>query len=138
MKKDIKLTAVLMLALMFITAAVLGGCGQKSKEITVEKRSPEYSWVLKTPDEHGVVQVRIILSDAAKKPLKGKLLKGQVWMPEMPMYGYPQVLEFKEVEAGQYSVLVTYAHGGYWQIKAGFENDKGQIVEEAFDFELKK
>lgn len=138
MKKYIRLAAIMIFALSCIATTVLAVAGQESKGITVEKISPDYVWVLETPDEHGVVQVKITLSDAAKKPVKGKVLTGQLWMPKMPMHGYPEILEFKETGEGQYSAAATYKHGGYWQIKAQFKNDKGQSVEEEFDFDIKK
>jgi hypothetical protein len=45
-------------------------------------------------------------------------------------------LAFKEDDAGRYLALAQYGHGGYWQIKAEFMDDKGQMYRQSFDFDI--
>ncbi|MDR0827712.1 MAG: FixH family protein [Desulfovibrio sp.] len=106
-------------------------------ELAVEKQSPEYIWVLRTPGKAGVVQVILTLRDAAGKTVKGRRVTGEVLMPTMPMPGYPLELEFQEAEDGKYAALVQYGHGGYWQIKARFKDDKDQLFQQVFDLDIK-
>ncbi|MDR2669785.1 MAG: FixH family protein [Desulfovibrio sp.] len=102
----------------------------------MEKITQEYTWTLRTANKSGVVQVGLTLRDAGGSPVKGRSVKGEVWMPDMPMPGYPAALEFQEADAGQYLALVQYGHGGYWQIKAEFTDDKGQMHRQSFDCDI--
>jgi hypothetical protein len=113
-----------------------GQPGQKGPEITVEKESAGYAWTLKTPNRPGVVQVSLLLRDARGGPINGRLVTGEVWMPEMPMQGYPMELEFQEADSGQYVALVQYGHGGYWQIKVKFRNGE-KLFQQFFDLNIK-
>jgi nitrogen fixation protein FixH len=102
----------------------------------VEKSTQEYSWTLQTANKPGVVQVSLTLRDAGGGPVKGRTVKGELWMPDMPMPGYPLELAFKEDDAGRYLALAQYGHGGYWQIKAEFMDDKGQMFRQSFDLDI--
>lgn len=122
-------------ALPGVATAAAGG-RQEAPAITVEKTGPDISWTLKTPGKSGVVQVVLTLRDANNAPMLGKKLTGEVWMPAMPMPGYPLELDFYELQDGDYAALVQYAHGGLWQIKARFAGGEGKVHQESFDFTL--
>ncbi|MDR2825603.1 MAG: FixH family protein [Deltaproteobacteria bacterium] len=109
---------------------------QRATEIILEQKTVEYTWILKTPNKPGVVQVSLILRDAGANPVLGLSVTGEVWMPKMPMPGYPLELEFDEEGEGQYLALVQYGHGGYWQLRAKFMDAKGQLFEQAFDIDM--
>jgi hypothetical protein len=117
-------------------AAPFSASAAHPAEITIEKKSPEYTWLLRTPNKPGLVQVSLDLLDAGGGEVKGLTVLGDVWMPEMPMQGYPMSLEFQEAEAGRYVALVPFGHGGYWQIRAKFKDAGGRWFEQAFDIEL--
>jgi hypothetical protein len=119
-------------AVSFISAEA----AQKAAEITVEQKTAEYAWILKTPNKPGVVQVSLILRDAGGNPAPGLYVTGEVWMPTMPMPGYPLELEFVEDGEGQYLALVQYGHGGYWQIRAKFRDARGQLFQQSFDIDM--
>lgn len=105
-------------------------------ELRLEKKDEAHTWTLRTPNKPGVVLVILSLRDAADKPVEGRQVTGSVWMPEMPMRGYPLDLEFTYEGMGEYSALVQYNHGGLWQIKARFQGHGDQVFEQFFDFTL--
>lgn len=108
-----------------------------AEPITMRQSGPEYVWTLQTPGKAGVVQIILTLRDARGEPVRGKEITGAVWMPDMPMRGYPLELEFQEIEAGEYGALVQYKHGGFWRVMARFGGKDGKIFHQAFDFKLK-
>jgi hypothetical protein len=125
----------------FITAIQAGAfssasAAHRAAEIAVERKSPEYTWILRTPDKPGLVQVSLDLLDAGGGKITGLTVTGEVWMPEMSMQGYPMSLEFQETEDGVYVALVPFGHGGYWQIRARFKDTRGRLLEQSFDLEI--
>ncbi|MDR2161452.1 MAG: FixH family protein [Desulfovibrio sp.] len=102
----------------------------------MEKQSPPYTWILQTPDKPGLVQVCLVVRDAGGGPAARRKVTGDVWMPAMPMPGYPLELKFEEAEEGRYFALVQYGHGGQWQIRAMFRDDQDQIFQQSFDFTI--
>ncbi|MDR3177047.1 MAG: FixH family protein [Desulfovibrio sp.] len=107
-----------------------------SPAITVEKKSQGITWILTTPARPGVAQVSLVLRDAAGNPVQGKVVTGDVRMPDMQMEGYPLELQFAEDKDGRYVALVQYGHGGYWQIRATFGDDDGRVLRQSFDFDI--
>ncbi|MDR1489041.1 MAG: FixH family protein [Desulfovibrio sp.] len=104
--------------------------------IIVENKSYGLTWTLTTPAKPGVVQVSLRLRDAGGNPVSGRVVTGEVWMPGMPMEGYPLELRFEEAEGGLYLALVQYGHGGHWQIRAAFRGGDDQVLRQSFDFEI--
>ncbi|MDR2801094.1 MAG: FixH family protein [Desulfovibrio sp.] len=102
----------------------------------MEKKSQGLTWTLTTPAKPGVAQVILRLRDEGGKPVQGRIVTGEVWMPGMPMDGYPLELRFEEARDGQYLALVQYGHGGRWQIRAAFRTDEGRDLRQAFDFDI--
>ncbi|MDR1241200.1 MAG: FixH family protein [Deltaproteobacteria bacterium] len=138
----IKFFSVIFGLLCWFTAGLQAGpvfpasSGQNIPEITVEKKSPEYTWILKTPGKPGLVQISLFLRHAGGSPVKQRSVTGEVWMPEMPMPGYPLALEFKEAEDGEYVALAQYGHGGFWQVKAQFKDDNDRLFQQSFDLDI--
>jgi hypothetical protein len=130
-------TCLLFWPILAADAAFAAPAGSNAGEINVLRQERGYTWTLRAPDRPGVVQVSLSVRDAAGNPVRQKTLTGEVWMPTMPMPGYPLPLEFSEEEDGSYFALVQYGHGGYWQIRAEFRDDKGEWVRQVFDFDLK-
>ncbi|MDR1685319.1 MAG: hypothetical protein LBR82_02560 [Desulfovibrio sp.] len=121
---------------MRVGPATAAAGGQKAPHITAEKITPEYTWTLRTANKPGVVQVGLTLRDARGASVQGRTIKGGVWMPDMPMQGYPMELAFQEADAGQYFALVQYGHGGFWRITAEFTDDGGQRRRQSFDLDI--
>jgi hypothetical protein len=112
-----------------------GQAGQTAPDITVSKEAQSYTWILQAPGQPGVAQISLSLRDAGG-PVQKRVVSGELWMPAMPMPGYPLELEFQEAEAGEYLALVQYGHGGHWRIRAKFKDDKGQLFQQDFDLDI--
>jgi nitrogen fixation protein FixH len=110
--------------------------GSHPPAITVEEHSQGIAWVLTSPARPGLAQVSLVLRDAAGNPLKQRTVTGDVWMPEMPMQGFPLELRFDEAEEGRYLALVQYGHGGFWQIRVMFADDSGRVLRQSFDLNI--
>ena len=108
----------------------------ETPELTVEKQDGLHTWILRAPDKTGMVLVILSLRDASGKAVEGRQVTGMVWMPQMPMQGYPHDLEFSYEGGGEYSALVQYMHGGLWRITARFKDEGDRLFEQSFDFTL--
>lgn len=141
--KNIFRTAPLAYALLFLSAFVLcpphvmAASEDAPDRIALEASSESLTWQLLSPAKAGTSLVEIVLKDKEGNLVADKNMTGELWMPEMPMKGYPVSLLFTDAErVGVYGCLAQYMHGGLWRITAKVELGCGRTEQVQFDLTL--
>lgn len=141
--KNLFRIASLAFALLFLAAFAL--CPSRAMaapeeapdRISLEASSESLTWQLLSPAKAGTSLVEIILKDKEGNLVADKNMTGELWMPEMPMKGYPVSLLFTDVErVGVYGCLAQYMHGGLWRIAARVDLGDGKTEQVEFDLTL--
>ena len=127
-----------------MTARAASRSGETEAEVAVagdtivlSGSTRSFAWQLSSPLKAGTNLVEITLKDKEGKPVAGKDMTGRLWMPDMPMQGFPVDLFFADVDGtGVYGCLAQYVHGGLWRISVQVAGDDGKTERVEFDLTL--
>jgi hypothetical protein len=111
--------------------------GASTGELRLEAQAGDYALTLRSPGKPGMAQALLLVQDAAGKAVSGLSITGLLDMPTMDMRpAYPMEMAFAPTEAGQYTALAQYPHGGLWRIRLKLAAPLGKVWEHAFTFTI--